>query len=59
VDAGGGWQWVCVFWMFREVRDRGQGRGLYGWLGKMGERVEKRDLNQVMQDLKSSTFERT
>jgi hypothetical protein len=24
--------------MFREVRDGGEGRGLYGWLGKMGER---------------------
>jgi hypothetical protein len=59
VDAGGGWRWVCVFWMFGEVRDGGEGRGLYGWLGKMGERGGKRDLKQVTQDLKPSTFERT
>jgi hypothetical protein len=32
VNAGGGWRWVCVFWMFREVRDGGEGRGLGVWL---------------------------
>jgi hypothetical protein len=45
--------WTAVGWAyldFRQERDEGEGRGLYGWLGKMGERGKKRDLKQVMQD---------
>jgi hypothetical protein len=58
VDAGGGWRWVCVFWMFREVRDGG---GVFGdcTVGrKMGEGKEKNDLKTVHAGLKPSTFER-
>jgi hypothetical protein len=41
VDAGGGWRWVCVFWMFREVRDGGEGRGLCMAGGENGGKKEE------------------
>jgi hypothetical protein len=42
VDAGGGWRWVCVFWMFREMRDGGEGRGLCTAEGKNEEKRGRR-----------------